>query len=105
MTVARNSHPSQVREVGDVAAPAGVQLGGVRGEVAADRSARAAAAGSAMVVFFQRRAARPGQPGLAHQPGDPLAAVPVPQAAQLGVHPRGAVAAPGFLVHGPDLRW
>ena len=29
--------------------------------------------------------------------------MPGPQMAQLGVHPRSAVAAPGFLVHGPDL--
>ena len=54
------------------------------------RSARAAAAGSGIVVFFQRRAARPASPA-AHQPGDALAAVPAPFAAQLGVHPRRAV--------------
>ena len=41
----------------DVPAPAGVDLRGGRGEVPADRSARAAAAGSAMVVFFHRFAA------------------------------------------------
>ena len=45
-------------------------------------SARAAAAGSAMVVFFQRRGA-PRQAGLAHQPGDPLAGMP-PALAALG---------------------
>jgi hypothetical protein len=42
--------------------------------------------------------------GLAHQPGDPLAAVPVTAAAQLRVHSRGAVTAPGLLMHRLDLR-
>src|SRR6266487_3452484 len=56
-------------------------------------SARAAAAGSAMVVFFHRLAAR------LHQPCHTLAAVP----AQLRVHPRGAVTALRFVMHGPDL--
>ena len=40
------------------------------------RSARAAAAGL--------------KAGLAHQPGDPLTAMPLPTAAQLGVDPRSA---------------
>ena len=68
------------------------------------RSARAAAAGSGMVVFFHRFAARPCRPGLPHQPGDPLAAMPPARGAQRGMDPRGAVAALGLLVHRLDLR-
>jgi hypothetical protein len=34
--------------------------------------ARAAAAGSGIVVFFHRRCAPPRQPALAHQPGNPM---------------------------------
>ena len=51
-------------------------------------SARAAAAGSGMVVFFHRFAARPCQAGCAHQPGNALAGVPLALGAQLGVDPR-----------------
>jgi hypothetical protein len=73
------------------------------------RSARAAAAESGMVVFFHRFAARPRTPrpapdsGLAHQPGDPLASVPVPVPAQRGVDPRGAIPALRFLMDRRDL--
>ena len=65
------------------------------------RSALAAAAGSGMVVFFHRFAARPCRPWAAHQPGDPLAGMPQALGAQLGVDPRGAVAALRFPVRPP----
>ena len=68
------------------------------------RSARAAAAGSAIVVFFQRRAARPASPAERISRATRLRPCRCPVAAQLGVDPRGAVPAFGLVVHGPDLR-
>jgi hypothetical protein len=62
------------------------------------RSARAAAAGSGIVVLRHRA----GDPGRAHQPGDALRAVPAAPAGQLAMDARRAVAAPGLLVHLPD---
>src|SRR6185437_13706391 len=90
--------PLPGRDVGDVPAPPLVDPGGVRGEVPADRigAGRGRRIGDRGLLPPPRRP--PGQPGLAHQPGDALAGVPVPLAAQLGMDPRGAVPAPGPLV-------
>jgi hypothetical protein len=65
-------------------------------------SARAAAAGSGIVVF-PPLGRLPAQPGSAHQPGDALAAVAAALPAQLGVHHRSVITSLGPLMHGPDL--
>src|SRR5580693_4292066 len=90
-------------DIGDVTAPAGIEPGRIRGEVAAD-PVSPARGGRVRDRGLLPAPGRPaGQPGGAHQPGDALAAVPASQVTQLGVHPRRAVPAPGFLMHGPDL--
>jgi hypothetical protein len=104
MTVARYSHPSQVPMY--VMSPHQRALTLLASAVKSRRirSAQAAAAGSAMVVFFHRFGARLRDPGGAHQPGDALAAMAAAAAGQLGVHPRRAVAALGLGVDGRYLR-
>ena len=60
-------------------------------------SARAAAAGSGIVVFFHRLAALP------RSPGNPLVGMQVPFGAQLRVDPRRPVAALGVVMNCLDL--
>ena len=60
-------------------------------------SARAASAGLGIVVFFHRRGARHASPRWPSA-GQPLAGMPVPFAAQLGVDPRRTVPALGPVV-------
>jgi hypothetical protein len=89
-------------EVGDVPAPPGVDLGGIRGEVPADRSGAGRGRGVSDGGLRPPPRRPPGQAGLAHQPGDPLAGMPPALEAQLGADPRRAVPALGPLVLGPD---
>src|ERR1022692_208990 len=88
------------RDKSDVAAPAGVDLRGVGGELPADQ----VRAGSGRRVGDGGLLPPPAlQPGPAHQPGDPLARMRTAAAAQLGMNPRSAVAAFRILMDGPDL--
>ena len=81
-----------------------VDPGGVGAEVPADRIGPGGGrrVGDRGLLPPPRRP--PGQAGLPHQPGDPLAGMPAPLAAQLGVDPRRPVPALGPLVPGPDVR-
>src|SRR6266487_1903672 len=90
-------------DVGDVPAPAGVEVGRVGGEVAADPIRPCCGSWVGDRRFLPALRCPAPDPCRAHQPGDALAAVPVSPAAQLGVDPRGAVAAFGLLMHGLDL--
>src|SRR5690348_9100964 len=89
-------------DVGDVAAPAGVQHCGGGGEVPADQVRREGGGrvghGGGAPTFRCSTAAAGG----AHEPGDAFAAVAAALVGQLGVHPRRAVGAVGLLVHGQD---
>ena len=102
-TTSTAAHNRELGRIGDVAAPPLVDLGGVSGEVPADRigPGRGRGVGDGGLLPPLGRAA--AQAVLAHQPGDALAGVPVPFAAQLGMDPRGAVPAPGSLVLSLDL--
>ena len=92
------------RDVGDVAAPAGVDRRGVGREVAADqvrpgrrrpgRGSWSAASGCG---------ARPRSPAARISRATRLRPVPMPSSAQLGVDPRGAVGALGLGVDRRDL--
>jgi hypothetical protein len=91
------------RDVGDVATPAGVDRGGVDGEVPADQvgsGGRRRVRDRGLVPAARRPAP---QPGAAHQPGHPLTAVVVAGAAQRGVDAWCAIAALGHLVRLADL--
>src|SRR3954468_9027901 len=66
------------------------------------KSARAAAAGSAMVVLFHRLGVAGADPRGPHQPGDPLRAVPAPGPTQFGLDARRTVTTLRVLVHGHD---
>ncbi len=91
-------------EVGDVAAPPGVDLGRVGGEVPADRIGPGCGGRIGDGGLLPPLGCPAAQAGLAHQPGDPLAGMPAPLAAQPGMNPRRAVTALGSLVPGRDPR-
>src|SRR5512132_1006475 len=91
------------REVGDVAAPAGVDRRSVDGKVAADqvRAGGGCRVGDGGALEPARRAAT--QPGGAHQACHTFAAMAVPATTQFGVDAWGAIAALGGLVGLADV--
>src|SRR5215207_5082324 len=91
------------REVGDVATPAGIDRGGVDGNVAADqvRAGGGCRVGDGRALEPARRAAT--QPGGPHQACHTFAAMAVPATTQFGVDAWGAVAALGGLVGLADV--
>lgn len=103
MTVARYSQPFQGVDVGDIAAPAGVDRGRIGAEVALHQ-VRAGCRGRVGDRGGTPPARAPAvQPCGAHQPGDAFTAVRMPGGGQLGMHLRRPVGAPRCRVHRGDL--
>src|SRR5512132_1526171 len=95
--------PFPARDIGDVATPAGIDRGGVDGNVAADqvRAGSGCRVGDGRALEPTRRAAT--QPGGTHQPCHTFAAMAVPATTQFGVDAWGAIAALGGLVGLADV--
>lgn len=106
----RPAHDRSAEDVQDGAAVHLPLTGGVLGDVGAPQPVRGISGEPALhqVLVHRRQRSRPvtfaagadpGQPGQAHQPGDPFpAARDIPAKAQLGVHPRRAITAPGGVM-------
>jgi hypothetical protein len=89
-------------DVGDVAAPAGIDRGRVGGEVASDQVRTHAGVGIRDGGGPPPARALTGQPSGTHQPGDAFPAVPQPGIGEVGVDPRCSVGAFRHRMHRGD---